>query len=269
MKCLIMALLYCSAAGPVCAQLASLSAKQFLALGADMPLASSVFSGRTFPQQSSLDGAWQMGVAVHHYQALAGFNTRHLAIGKTHQRFTYRLYLDDQGDALYNERSHLFSSGLQLSRMAIGIGIQAHRMRIGADSQWQWHGTFGISTKLKGDWELHYAAQQLQQARASSEDGSMQPRSILVLARKQARNQLFLCYQQSLGKAPGFGLGFGYQAHEQLWLQWSAFTTWRRMSLGIQYQYLGMQFQCNALLQTMPGIWWHSAAETGWGGVVP
>jgi hypothetical protein len=251
--------------GAIRAQVPLPAANRLQALGIDVPLGASAFGARSFPQGRQLEIGWLFGASLHHYGEVEGLNARQIAIHRQKSRYHQAFFLDDWGDALHREQHYRLHTGLFLGKWQFGIGIHAARWQIVSQSQTQMNASVGISSRINAQWQVHTALQQLYQPLQQDQSAPPQrAQSIIALHYQQYKYQLLATYRQQLGTGGDFGLGFLYQPREQWQINFAWSTSYRRLSLGMQYQYRKMRLHFGVMYQLLPGPWWNSGFEGGW-----
>jgi len=266
MKAWMILWLFWHSCGLLLAQVPLPGANRLQALGVDVPIGASAFAARSFPQGRHAEMGWSFGASLHHYGEVEGLNARQLAIHRQKSRYHQAFFLDDWGDDLYREQHYRLHSGLFLGKWQLGIGMQAFRLRIAEQSRTTLNGSLGLSSRINNQWQAHLALQQLYQPLSAVEETSLQPaaQSLLALQYQRDKAQLFITYRQQLGVGGDFGIGFLYQPLKDWQFDFAWSTFYRRLSMGMHYQYQKMRFHFGILYQLLPGPWWNSGIEGGW-----
>lgn len=241
------------------------AANRLQALSMDLPLGASAFAARSFPQGRQSEMGWTFGGSLHHYGEVEGLNARQLAIHRQKNRYHQAFFLDDWGDALYREQHYRLHTGLFLGKWQFGIGLQASRLRIAEQSRTNVNASLGISSRINSHWQAHLAMQQLYQPlQQHKEKPPQRAQSLLAVQYQRDKCQLFVTYRQQLGAGGDFGVGFLYRPIAQWQVDFAWSTGYRRMSVGMQYQYQKMRFHFGIQYQLLPGPWWNSGLEGSW-----
>lgn len=242
------------------------AANRLHALGMDLPVGTSAFAARSFPQAKQSETGWALGVSLHHYGEVEGLNVRQLALHRQKSRFHQAFFFDDWGDALYREQHYRLHTGLFLGKWQFGVGMQATHIQIAEQNRTTLNGSLGLSSRINANWQAHVALQQLYQPLLADDAERLQPpsQSLLALQYQRDKCQLFVTYRQQLGVGGDFGLGFLYQPMEAWQFDFAWSTFYRRMSVGTHYPYQKMRIHLGIMYQLLPGPWWNSGIEGGW-----